>query len=438
MALALFAFCPAAFPAEGVCAADKSSGGLQTRVDAYLAPHVTNRDFSGAVLIARGDGVLVNKAYGMANYELEVRNTPDTKFRIASLTKTFTAAAIVMLEEEGRLRFADPVQRFIPDFPHGDKITILHLLSHRSGLSNPEYNESFATRISLEGLIERIKKRPLQFEPGTREQYSNAGFNVLAYIVERASGISYDEFLRRRIFGPLGMQNTGNFSDEEVVHRRASGYLPGPGPSGIVNAPWYDIGFSMGSGSISSTTGDLLRWGRAVNSEQLFKLKELKYPYGWGRFDRLESSGIQQTGLTTGYTSSLAIYFSQDLYVICLGNIECGKWIQWANDLAALALGKSVPEAPVRRFIAMTPKRVEQVVGHYENAQHRIEVLNRGGDLWMRLDEWPVLKYLAPLGDNIFDVRADLGDILFEGKGPSDTLIWRFPNGASKRYTRKE
>jgi CubicO group peptidase (beta-lactamase class C family) len=209
---------------------------LEARVDAYLAPHLANRDFSGTVLIARGDTIRLGKGYGMSNYELNVANTLDTKFRIASVTKTFTAAAVVMLMERNVLGLDDPLRKFIPDYPKGEKITVEYLLRHRAGIPVPADLEMRREHLSIEEVTKRIEHEPLDFEPGTADQYSGSGYKLLAYIVQRASGRSYEEFLRDGLFRPLRMADTGEDHDEPILSNRASGYLPGPGRVGLKNA----------------------------------------------------------------------------------------------------------------------------------------------------------------------------------------------------------
>ena len=255
---------------------------LEARVDAYLAPHLANRDFSGTVLIAHGDKIRLGKAYGMANYELNVANTLDTKFRIASITKTFTAAAIVMLSERGALGLDDPLRRFIPDYPKGEKMTVQQLLGI---CGDPGAGRSRdATGASLDrGRHRAAKREPLDFEPGTDDRYSGSGYKLLAYVVQRASGRSYDDFLWVFRLSAAAHGRHGEDRDEPILANRASGYLPGPGRIGLKNAYWIDLSSSIGSGSLYSTAKDLHRWGQAVASEQLFRWKALPYPFGWGK-----------------------------------------------------------------------------------------------------------------------------------------------------------
>ena len=187
----------------------KTTSGLEAEIDAYIEPFVKAAGFSGTLLIAKGGEVLVNKGYGMANYEWDVPNTPKTIFQIASVSKSFTAAAIMILEERGLLSIDDPLAKFIPDYPSGDRITVHHLLTHTSGIPNvnefPDYDRKSRFPITLEQIIAMFKNKALEQEPGGGYRYSNSNYNLLAYIIEMVSGESYSDFLRTSIFEPLGM-----------------------------------------------------------------------------------------------------------------------------------------------------------------------------------------------------------------------------------------
>src|SRR5262245_16928560 len=202
---------------------------LERRVDDYLTPYVKGKNFVGAVLIAEGDRVVVNRAYGEASYELRVPNSPATRFHIASISKPFTAAAILILEQRGLLRVSDPVSRFLPDFPNGQKITLQHLLTHTSGITNvnnlPEYATASRFPQTPASLIELFKSRPLEFEPGAKYEYSNSNYNILAFVIEQVSHKAYGQFLNETIFAPVGLRDTGHDGDaSEVIANAASGY----------------------------------------------------------------------------------------------------------------------------------------------------------------------------------------------------------------------
>jgi CubicO group peptidase (beta-lactamase class C family) len=217
---------------------------LGTRIDQYLAPFVQGKNFTGAVLIAKGNRTLVSKAYGEGNYSLHVPNTPDTRFHIASISKPFTAAAILLLEERGLLSTSDKLSKYLPDFPRGNEITLLNLLTHTSGIPNvndlPEYEEAQRFPQSPSSLIAIFKDKPLDFPPGTKYKYSNSNYNVLAFIIEQVGKKPYGEFLRDNIFVPLGLKNTGHDGKAaDVIPNSASGYQP-HGIAELENAPYID------------------------------------------------------------------------------------------------------------------------------------------------------------------------------------------------------
>jgi CubicO group peptidase (beta-lactamase class C family) len=406
---------------------------LEAKVDAYLAPHLTNRDLSGTVLIARGDTIRLGKAYGMANYELNVANTLDTKFRIASVTKTFTAAAIIMLRERGALGLDDPLLRYIPDYPKGEKITVEQLLRHRAGIPVPEDLEMRREHVSIEDVIGRLKREPLDFEPGTDDRYSGSGYKLLAYIVQRASGRSYGDFLRGSVFQPLGMADSGEDRDEPILPNRASGYLPGPGRIGLKNAYWIDLSSSIGSGSLYSTAKDLHRWARAVCSERLFRWKALPYPFGWGRRSYFGHPLIEQSGVEEGFCSYLAVSPEDGLIVVCLSNVQAGAFQRFGKDLVALALGKECETAAVHRMVAPPGFSPDLYAGRYASPEadsflRGIRLIAEGGQLYYRWDKIPSRRWLMPISDTEFLDRTEGAKIRVErdGDGPAKrlTMTW--------------
>src|SRR5579884_3577971 len=177
------------------------------RMDQIVQSYVSSHEFMGAVLVAR-DKIILSKGYGFANLEWNIPDSPQAKFRLGSLTKQFTAAAILLLEERGKLNINDPIRKYMPDAPPAwEKITFFHLLTHTSGIPGftefPDYpaKEPFAT--TPQKLVDRFRDKPLDFEPGTRWKYSNSGYVLLGYLLEKISGEAYAKFLRENIFTPL-------------------------------------------------------------------------------------------------------------------------------------------------------------------------------------------------------------------------------------------
>lgn len=248
--------------AEG-CRAQVDTARMEQVVQSY----VTSKQFMGTVLVARNKDILLDKGYGYADLEWQVPNSPEARFRLGSITKQFTAASILLLEERGKLKTGDPVKKYMSDAPAAwDKITIYNLLTHTSGIPSftnfPDYHATEATPITPEKLVERFRDKPLDFEPGLKWKYSNSGYALLGYLIEKISGQSYQTFLQENIFKPLGMANSGYDSNLAVIPRRAEGYSPGP--DGIVHAGYIDMTIPFSAGGLYSTTHDLLLWEQAL------------------------------------------------------------------------------------------------------------------------------------------------------------------------------
>jgi CubicO group peptidase (beta-lactamase class C family) len=425
---------------RNVPAAQKSEG-LEAKVDAYLAPYVASRDFSGVILVARGESILLRKPYGMANYELGASITGDTRFRIASLSKTFTAAAIVMLKERGLLSFDDHVSKFLPGYPQGDKISIFHLLAHAAGVPNPDYGEIFYRQLTLDDLIESFKHKPLDFEPGTRGQYSSAGYVLLARIIEKVSGLSYDGFLRANIFEPLRMCHTGSYDQAGLVYKRASGYVPGPGPTALENAPVQNTSSLVGSGSLWSTADDLHRWAKAVRSERLFKLNSLKYPFGWGKRNQYGHRYLEQSGLIPGFMSHLIVFLDEPVYVICLSNIESGLFGLMEKDLTALAFGQEPERRQAGRVESaeVDPSLREGCVGCYQGPGLTLHIIQDKGQLYSKFDDGPVRSFLVPTSNDELFMRSGFARIRVtrneKGEASELSLLWA-SGGEPMKFTR--
>jgi CubicO group peptidase (beta-lactamase class C family) len=294
----------------------------------------------GAVLVARGTQVLFSKGYGMANLEWNVPNTSTTKFEIASISKQFTAAAILLLEERGKLRVTEPIKSFLPDAPSAwDAITFHHLLSHTSGLASgpPPDPATRALPTRPEKLIERFRNLPLQSEPGTKYSYSNAGYQLLAYLIERTSGQPYEDFLRENIFEPLGMKESVSATQAPIISSRAAGYINNLGvgrglsSSGraLLNAPFFDQTNVMGAGSLYSTTADLHRWTVALFGGKLLRPASLTkmttpvdsgYAYGLAVGSTDGRRRFSHGGSGAGFSSSLTYYPESQVTIVVLAN----------------------------------------------------------------------------------------------------------------------
>ena len=369
---------------------------LLPKFDEYAQAAARAERFSGAILVARDGKVLVSKGYGMADIENEVPNTPETKFRLGSLTKQFTAAAVLLLQERGKLSVQDSVCKYVAPCPEAWRpVTVHHLLSHTGGVPNftnsdqfPDYEKLKRDPTTVEALINRFRDRPLDFKPGEDWRYSNSGYVLLGHVVERASGKTYESFLRENIFVPLGMTNTGYDRADQIVKRRARGYASGPDGS-VVNASYLDMSIPFAAGGLYSTVGDLYLWDQALYGEKLLKKASLDamftavrngYGYGYGVNKLFGRSHAGHGGGIEGFATSIHRFPDDRVTVIVLSNNESARSGPVARDLAAITFGEKYEVAVERVVAKVDPKIYDAYVGEYEITPDFVLTITREGD----------------------------------------------------------
>jgi CubicO group peptidase (beta-lactamase class C family) len=307
---------------------------IAARLDQVVQPYAAKKEFMGSVLVARDGAVLLSKGYGFADLEWDIPNSPSTKFRLGSITKQFTAASILLLEERGKLKVEDPIKKHMPDAPAAwDKITIFNLLTHTSGIpsftSFPDYQATEAMPTSAGKLVARFRDKALEFQPGEKWNYSNSGYVLLGYLIEKISGEPYSKFVQDNIFTPLGMQDSGYDSNAAIIPHRASGYTPHDG--GMVHAGYIDMTIPHAAGALYSTTGDLLRWERGLFGGKLLSAESLRkmtapfksdYAFGLGVKAVNGRKAISHGGGIEGFNTFLAYYPDDKLTVVVLANLN--------------------------------------------------------------------------------------------------------------------
>lgn len=362
------------------------------RMDQIVRSYADNHTFMGSVLVAQGEKVLFEKSYGDANLEWSVPDTPLTKFRIGSMTKQFTAASILLLEERGKLSTDDPVKKYMPDAPAAwDKVTIYNLLTHTSGIpsftSFPDYHASEGTPTTPKELVDRFRDKPLEFQPGEKWNYSNSGYVLLGYLIEKVSGQTYADFLTENILKPVGMNDTGYDSNSAVISHRASGYTPSP--SGPVNAGYIDMTIPFSAGALYSTTHDLLLWEQALYGGKVLSaasLKKMTTPfkenYGCGLMIHSLKGHLsyEHGGGIEGFNTEMAYYPDEKLTVIVLSNLNGGAPDDIAGKLAAVTRGEKVVLQSERKEIQVPRAVMAKYVGSYELAPGIFITMSLDGD----------------------------------------------------------
>ena len=239
------------------------------QIDELIGKYNQYGQFNGSALVAENGKVILKKGFGSANIEWDIPNQPDTKFRLGSISKQFTAFLIVKLTEEGKIKLDVPITTYLPDYPKatGDKITIHHLLTHTSGIPNytslPNFfKDQSRNPYTPEEFVKTFSSLPLEFTPGEKFNYSNSGYFLLGYIIEKVSGKSYEQYLQETILDPLKMVNSGYDHADVILKNRAAGYEKRG--KKIRNAPYLDMSIPYAAGSLYSTVEDLYLWDQAL------------------------------------------------------------------------------------------------------------------------------------------------------------------------------
>ncbi len=416
------------------------------RMEQLVGARVADKSFMGAVLVARGDEVILSKGYGFANLEWNIPNTPTTKFRLGSVTKQFTAAAILLLTEQGKLALEDNVKKHWPGAPAAwDAITIFQLLTHTSGIPNvtndAEFRQWKVHPSTPEQTLAHVRDKPLDFEPGARMSYTNSGYVLLSYLVERSSGRSYADFLRDNIFKPLGMNDSGYDVSAAILPQRAAGYGPG-----MVNAPYTDMTVPHGAGALYSTTEDLLRWtqglfgGRLISAASLEKMTtpfKDNYAFGVVVTDAGGRKSVSHGGGIEGFNTQLTYYPDSKITVAVLANVNGNAPTQLAAQLSQIAHGTEVRLSAERTSLELPREKLDRLAGSYElapTATMRITVV--GNQLQSQLGAQPVVPLFAE-SETVFFPRVVEAEITFEldASGTAAALVLR-QNGQERRAPR--
>ena len=392
----------------------------------------------GSVLVARDKEIFLNKGYGKANLEQRIPNDPDTKFRIGSLTKQFTAALVLLLQQDGKLRIEDPVRTYLPDAPKSwDKITLTELLQHNSGIpeiqSDPRFRSWAMSPHTHAEELALFKDRPLNFKPGSKHEYSNSNYLVLGAVIEKVTGQDYGTLLRNRIFKPLGMNDSGVDKDGLVLPRRALGYMNENGclvpmPSESMSVPWS-------AGSLYSTANDLLRWERGLFGGKVLSQSSFNAMTASGKGLGVAVSTedgmkvVDHNGAIEGFVAHLAYVPEPRIAVIVLSNVFGGAPPSMGNQLVEASLGKPVILARERKGVPISNEDLARFAGTYQMSSgsaftftikgNSLE-LNAGGEVMSLLYQG------MKAGHPDFYVAMTNGEIEFvsDPSGAMTTVIW--------------
>jgi CubicO group peptidase (beta-lactamase class C family) len=403
-------------PGAAVPVATQSVPDLAPQVDKVFEKWASTTTPGCAVGVSVGGRTVVSKAYGMADLERDVANTPETIFEAGSVSKQFTAAAVLLLARDGKLSLDDPVRKYIPELPdYGQPLTIRHMLTHTSGLRDwgsvagiggwPRTSRVYTHAHVLE-IVSR--QRALNFTPGERYSYSNSGYNLAAILVARVSGMSFADFTRQRIFEPYGLTRTSWRDDHgRIVKGRAMSYAPASGGFRTL-MPFENV---HGNGGLLTTVGDLLKWNEHQSKPSAADAAMVAEQERPGRFGDGRAHGyalgltvgtrkgvreIAHSGSTAGYQANLARYPDANLSVAVLCNAANAAAVGASQAVADLYLGSRLKPTAAKATYTLTAAEIDAVVGAYRDTRTgRMVVIERGGEA-LRISRGPALAPVAP------------------------------------------
>ncbi len=360
------------------------------KIDELMKQYYDYGQFNGSVLVAEKGKVIYEKGFGMANMEWAIANRPDTKFRIGSVTKQFTAALVLLLVEDGKIKLDAKITDYLTDYRKdtGDKITVQQLLNHTSGIPSYTNLPDFFSSISrnpytVPDFVKKFASGDLEFEPGSKFNYNNSGYSLLGAIIEKVTGKSYETVLTERILKPLGMTNSGYDHHAALIEHRASGYRKTP--AGYINAPYLDMSLPYAAGSMYSTVGDLFKWDQALHEGKIISAESKRlmltpglsnYGYGIVIMDRPVGKSEQKLkiighgGGINGFNSLLSRAVDKRQTVIILDNVGLGPRHQAITN-SILGILNGQPIEPPKRSIAerlyktAAEKDVASVIAEY-------------------------------------------------------------------------
>ncbi len=390
---------------------------IRKQMDEYLFQARVAWKFNGAALVAYDGNVILSKGYGMADREMGIPNSSNTKFFVGSITKQFTAAAVLQLMEQGKLNLDDSISAYLTDFPPsiGDIITIRHLLTHTSGLPNhtdiPEIYISREEPVTETELYAMIKSLELEFEPGEEFMYSNSGYIILGEIIERVSGMSYEAYLHRHILDPAGMHSTGYARREAAVPDRATGYTVTK-DFDLILAPYVDLTLLHSAGALYSTVEDMLRWDQALcgdsilsreSREMMFTPHSGNYGFGWFIKRDFGRKHVFHCGFLDGFNCTISCWPEDHLVIVVFSNEDEAPVHKIALSLAAMAFGKPYDFPETKQPGEVDTALLAEYVGMYRvNDELYRVVIEEDGKLYDRIRGHNPIQLIPESRDTFF------------------------------------
>jgi CubicO group peptidase (beta-lactamase class C family) len=417
-----------------------SDASNSAKYEALLKNYINANEPGMAVIVEKNGKILFSDAHGMANLELAVPLNTQHVFSIGSISKEFTATAIIMLLEQGKLKLQDDIHKYVPDFPTEEhKVTIEHLLTHTSGIANYTENENIwhnliTTPATLDEMLKEFTKDKMHFAPGQAMRYSNTGYMLLGKIIEVVSGQTYAEFIQKNIFQKLGMNNSQS-GGLQLIKNRVAGYSKVN--DGFSNAKLFNMNWFYAAGSLVSTVEDLAKWNRALTHCKIISCKNYqqmispftlndgrKSEYGYGLSNTIlgEFQAVWHGGSVPGF-ANYAVYFPErDIYIAVLSNADTLDPNYIAHLLSAEALGITMPEF---KPAEVNDLELKALMGRYELPSKSTRTLSmENGKIYAQRDDYDKWQVI-PMSPNSFYYQGSLTYFVIE-KDESGNMLMNF------------
>jgi CubicO group peptidase (beta-lactamase class C family) len=397
----------------------QSQNTIGEKLDSLIDGYTRLGKFNGCALVASHNRILLEKGYGFKNVRDSTLNDPNTLFQIASVTKQFTSAVILKLVELQKLALNDKLSKFYPDFPKGDKINIENLLTHTSGIYDWTNNNMNFSPTGEQSLLAFLKTKNLDFPPGTEWGYSNSNYSLLGYIIQKVTGISYEDAVRNYIFKPLDMTHSG-FDFKHLKSRdKAAGYSTFSEKNKIEGTLYDSVG-PFAAGEIYSTIGDLYKWHLGLQSNLIVSKSTLEkaympfrdhYGYGWQIDSLYGKKVVSHSGSISGFCSNLARITEESTIVILLNNKE-GSGLENLTKKVFAVLYDKPYSIPVRRPVEILGKQtLKKYIGKYNVNSHNGPVLENvtfeSGKLKIQAPGGPKLELIAEKENHFYTIADD-------------------------------
>jgi D-alanyl-D-alanine carboxypeptidase len=384
-----------AVPVGAATASPATADELARYADKLMTERYAADKPGAAILVAKDGKVVLRKGYGLAEVELGVPVRPEMVFELGSVTKQFTATAILMLQERGKLSVQDEVTKYLPGYPtHGQKITLEHLLTHVSGIPSytglPEWPPKWREDLTVDQLMALFKDKPLEFNPGDQWAYSNSAYILLGAVIEKVSGKSYEDFVEQEIFAPLGMTHSVYNHNEELLPGRVAGYEPDA--HGFHPARYLSMTHPYAAGSLMSSVDDLWLWEQGLASGKVLRPESLdrmftpaklnsgvntNYAFGWGVFEYNGRKVMAHGGGIFGFVTHVARVPDEKLYVAVLSNNPSIDPGELGTRIVAKAIGPALEDRP---SITLDEKTLDEYVAVYRFDPTMTRTVTRTGN----------------------------------------------------------